>query len=117
MSDKTKKNKKTKPRAPRNRTLTCTTHEISSLSPELLTLNKSTDAKTLKNRIINQEIQKALPFLPRAFVDLLILDPPYNLTKNFNGNIFHSREADKYTAWLEGILSSLLPLLRPTASD
>jgi len=27
------------------------------------------------------------PRLPPAFVDLLILDPPYNLTKNYHGNV------------------------------
>lgn len=86
------------------------------LSSELLHLTEPVTAEILKNRIINQDIQTACPFLPRGFVDLLILDPPYNLTKNFNGHIFRSQEADAYTAWFDGILSSLLPLLRPTAS-
>jgi len=86
------------------------------LSSELLHLTEPVTAEMLKNRIINQDIQTAYRFLPRGFVDLLILDPPYNLTKNFNGHIFRSQEADTYTAWFDDILSSLLPLLRPMAS-
>lgn len=58
----------------------------------------------------------ACPLLPRSFADLLILDPPYNLTKDFNGHVFRAQDADAYISWFDSILSSLVPLLRPTAS-
>lgn len=105
-----------KTRAPRNRTLTCTHDELSVLAAELLRLSEPTNAELLINRIINQDITEAIPFLPTAFVDLLILDPPYNLTKNYNGHVFRSQEADQYTCWFDSVVSSLIPLLRPTAS-
>ena len=54
--------------------------------------------------------------LPRAFVDLLILDPPYNLTKQFNGLTFARRAVDQYTEYLDEIISKLKPLLKPDAS-
>jgi len=105
-----------KKRAPRNRTLTCTEAELELLSTDLLRLTKPVDPESLTDRIVNQDLDHALPFLPTGFVDLLILDPPYNLTKNYNGHVFRSREAEDYTAWFGRILSSLLPLLRPQAS-
>ena len=105
-----------KTRAPRNRTLTCTDDELSVLATELLRLSAPANAELLTNRIINQDLTEALPYLPTAFVDLLVLDPPYNLTKNYNGHAFQSQEADQYTAWVDGVVSSLIPLLRPTAS-
>jgi len=105
-----------KKRAPRNRTLTCTETELASLSTHLLHLTEPATPESLTDRIINQDLNDALPCLPRTFVDLLILDPPYNLTKNYNGHVFHSREAEDYIAWFNRILASLLPLLRPTAS-
>jgi site-specific DNA-methyltransferase (adenine-specific) len=46
----------------------------------------------------------------------LILDPPYNLTKNYNGRIFQAKEAEEYRRWFDDVLSSLMPLLRPTAT-
>ena len=105
-----------KTRAQRNRTLICTAEEISSLSSELLQLSQPATVALLTDRIINQDFQAACPFLPRSFVDLLILDPPYNLTKDFNGHVFRAQEADAYASWFNGILSSTVPLLRPTAS-
>lgn len=54
--------------------------------------------------------------LPVAQVDLLFLDPPYNLSKSFNGKQFNKRSTDEYTTWLDGILAILKPLLKRTAS-
>ena len=105
-----------KTRAPRNRTLTCAADELSLLSSDLLRLSAPVNPEMLTDSIINQEFQAVCPFLPRAFVDLLILDPPYNLTKNFNGHIFRAQEAGEYVSWFDGMLSAVLPLLRPTAS-
>ena len=105
-----------KKRAPRNRTLTCTEAEFVSLSTDLLRLTEPVGPESLADRIVHQDLDHALPFLPIGFVDLLILDPPYNLTKNYNGHVFRSREAKDYVAWFSRVLSSLLPLLRPKAS-
>jgi site-specific DNA-methyltransferase (adenine-specific) len=105
-----------KTRAPQNRTLTCTAEEISALSAELLQLSQPATVGLLTDRVINQDFLAVCPFLPRSFVDLLILDPPYNLTKDFNGHVFRVQEAEAYAAWFDGILSSAVPLLRPAAS-
>lgn len=103
-------------RAPRNRTLTCTKDELLALSSELLLLERPTTAEDVADRVINQDFREACPLLPRSFVDLLILDPPYNLTKNFNGHVFRTKEADDYRAWFENTLIAMIPLLKPKAS-
>lgn len=54
--------------------------------------------------------------LPCGFVDLLILDPPYNLTKDFNGHKFDKRSVDDYTIWLDEVVVTLKPLLKKSAS-
>ncbi len=105
-----------KKRAPRNRTLTCTEAELASLSTGLLSLTEPVSPESLADRIVNQDLDQALPFLPAGFVDLLILDPPYNLTKSFNGHVFRAKEAEDYVAWFGQMLSLLLPLLRPRGS-
>jgi len=105
-----------KARAPRNRTLTCTDAEIARYAVDLLCLSKAASVASLTDRIINQDFCLARPFLPEEFVDLLILDPPYNLTKNYNGHIFRSQEAEAYTSWFDDVAASLLPFLRPAAS-
>jgi site-specific DNA-methyltransferase (adenine-specific) len=56
------------------------------------------------------------PQLPPEFVDLLILDPPYNLTKNFKGYRFNQRTVESYTIWLDTMVQMILLTLKPTAS-
>lgn len=103
-------------RAPRNKTLTCTEDEIKTFSSNLLQLSNTAALESVVDRVINQDFGDAVPLLPRSFVDLLILDPPYNLTKNFNGHIFRAKEAEKYASWFEDMLLSMLPLLTSKAS-
>jgi len=105
-----------KTRAPRNRSLTCTDEEIANLSADLLQLSRQPTVAEVTNRIINKDYRRSIPLLPHAFVDLLILDPPYNLTKNFNGHLFRAKEADDYASWFEDMLSTMIPLLTPEAS-
>lgn len=86
------------------------------MSAELLQLSQPATVELLTDRVINQDFVTACPYLPRSFVDLLILDPPYNLTKDFNGHVFRVQEAKAYSDWFDGILSSMIRLLRSTAS-
>ena len=103
-----------KQRAPRNRTLTCTPEEIESLSGQLLKNPTSPQVNELEGRIIHGDTFKVLPALPSAFVDLLIVDPPYNLSKNYNGHLFKKRES--YPAWFESFLSNVRMILKPQAT-
>jgi site-specific DNA-methyltransferase (adenine-specific) len=82
----------------------------------LLRLNEPVSLSVITNSVINQDLTKALPFLPSGIVDLLILDPPYNLSKNFNGNIIHAQEATEYQSWFEKMICAMLRLLKPNAT-
>ena len=72
-------------RASRNRTLSCTGEEIARLSREILKINSPVSRKEIESRVMAGDIFKVAKYFPESFVDLLILDPPYNLSKNFNG--------------------------------
>ena len=85
-----------KQRAPRNRTLTCSPDETGTFKEGLLHLSEPAEISQIENAIINQDFFKAVQFLPRRAVDLLILDPPYNLSKDFNGHLFEEKEEDDY---------------------
>lgn len=105
-----------KERAPRNRTLTCGDAEMASLALEILRLRAPAHSEEIFGRVIHQDFLDVRRFLPQAFADLVILDPPYNLTKNYNGHVFHAKEAEAYKTWFDDVISSLVPLLRPTAT-
>lgn len=105
-----------KKRAPRNRTLTCSDSEIDLLSKRLLNVAESIAVSDITNKIINQDLFDCIHLLPDSFVDLLIIDPPYNLTKNFNGRLFKSQKADDYTKWFSSTIKALVHILKPGSS-
>ena len=105
-----------KVRAHRNRTITLSRAETEHYSKELIRISKPVDLNAIGNRIANQDIFEALVFLPNSFVDLLILDPPYNLTKTFDSTTFRKKSIAKYAEWFEELLVRLLPTLTSTAS-
>ncbi|MCG3206772.1 MAG: DNA adenine methyltransferase YhdJ [Anaerolineae bacterium] len=105
-----------KVRAPRNRTITLTEAEREQFSRRLLRLSEPVTAKALLDSTIQQELLAALPHLPAGFVDLLFIDPPYNLNKTFNRRNFSQMPLAEYENWLDGWLAPLLRTLKPTAS-
>ncbi len=81
-----------------------------------ISVNRKTEVKNILNKTIIGDSLKVMEKLPRSFVDLLIVDPPYNLNKNYHGNKFNQTNNEEYeqytTAWIEKVL----PLLKPNAS-
>ena len=65
---------------------------------------------------MNQDLFSAIPFLPQGFVNLLVLDPPYNLSKDYNGTRFRARDGDSYRTWFRRVLDLLSPTLASNAS-
>jgi site-specific DNA-methyltransferase (adenine-specific) len=105
-----------KPRAPRNRTIIINDAGRRRLERRLITIDRSNQEKEIPTGTIMGDYRKVLPLLPCSFADLLILDPPYNLNKDFNGRKFSKLPVDEYTQWLREVLTLLKPTLRPTAT-
>lgn len=105
-----------KKRAPRNRTITLTTEEVKLYSKSLINLKSKSNIKSIINKTIHQDLFEAIDFLPVNFVDLLIIDPPYNLEKSFNSNRFKVKSISDYTDWVDSFLSKLVRVLKPDAS-
>ena len=105
-----------KNRAPRNRTLSCTTDELEKLSAQFLYLNKSTISSHISERVMCGDIFNIAPYLPNSFVDLLILDPPYNLSKNYNGLVFREKNKSDYQVWFESLVKIIKPFLTLNAT-
>ncbi len=54
--------------------------------------------------------------LPPKSVDLIIADPPYNLTKSFNGTTFTKKKALDYEEYTRQWLTGIRPLLKDNGS-
>ncbi len=105
-----------KARASRNRTISLSDAERERYGSRLLTLNGSVKLDAILNRTIHQDMLIALDYLPSHFADLIFVDPPYNLTKQFNGRTFAARSLDSYEEWLESWLPQMTRLLKPNGS-
>ena len=107
-------------RAPRNRTLVLSDEDIRRLKPRLLQLKKNCSLAEFEREIVGRTIWQdsfeALDRLPERCVDLLIADPPYNLTKKYDASVFRASGESEYGKWLERWVEKLPRLLKPTAS-
>ena len=105
-----------KTRAPRNRTLICSEDEMNALSGDLVSVKSPMTFREVENKIIHQDIFDAVSHLPAGFVDLLILDPPYNLSKNYDGRYFKEKQRSDYQIWFSSLLKVVQPLLKADAT-
>ena len=105
-----------KQRAGNNRTLTLTNEEIELLRQKLLTENNITENTDVVNKTLNGDILTVLKYIPNEFADLIIIDPPYNLSKNFNGMKFNSRSDDSYDEYLATWFPEVCKKLKPNGS-
>lgn len=122
----------TKVRAANNRTVTLSDAEKQHLLAALTTLAQPVTVDSARpvtpavaqqvtsaeiiDRVIHGNLFELIPLLPPATVDLLVVDPPYNMNKTFNSNSFASMGLSEYAEWMESWFVPLLPLLKPTAS-
>ncbi len=105
-----------KVKAPRNKTIELSRIEAALYLSQALKLKAPAKLSEVKNQVICQDCLKAMDFLPDKCVDLMIVDPPYNLTKNFGQNSFREMEAEKYLRWLDSWLQKTVRLLKDKAS-
>ena len=107
---------KNKERAKNNRTLTLLIEEIESLKSKLATEETLKENPDVLNKTLNGDVLKMLEFVPDNFADLIIIDPPYNLTKNFNGFKFNSRSDESFDEYLETWFPQVCKKLKPNGS-
>jgi site-specific DNA-methyltransferase (adenine-specific) len=105
-----------KVRAHRNRTISLSRAETDQYRKDLIHFSKPVEPDAINNKIVNQDIFDVLRLLPEGFADLLILDPPYNLTKTFTSTTFRKKSIAMYAEWFESLLIELLSTLKRTAS-
>lgn len=107
-----------KVRAKNNRTLTLSQEEYTYYETQLRTFlpNETISLPDMMNRTVCNDLFDVLDRLPREFADLIVIDPPYNLTKDFNGFKFSSCSHDKYRDYLRSWFPQVVSLLKPTGS-
>lgn len=104
-----------KQRAKNNRTLTLLPEEIELFRHKLIT-KENIKFSELINKTINGDVIEMLQYIPDEFADLIIIDPPYNLSKNFNGYKFNARRENEFELFLKSWFPELCKKLKPNGS-
>ena len=107
-----------KERAERNRTIVLSEEERIFFFDNLLTFkgNHQIELREIMNKTINNDLLKIIDTLPKNFADLIIIDPPYNLTKDFNGFTFKSSSSSQYLDYLRSWFPKVVDLLKHNGS-
>ena len=102
-------------RSKRNKTIDFTLEEA---SPELLSqiIHPTDNLQTISNKIINGDSFKVMTQLAPHQVDLALIDPPYNLNKQYDGLNFKKMSTSQYQTYTQKWIDLLKPLLKENAS-
>lgn len=103
-------------KAPRNKTINLSQQQINAYVKGAVKLKEKTPIRELKNKIILQDSFKVMKFIPNASVDLIVVDPPYNLTKVFGSTTFRECGMDEYKKWLSDWLKECYRILKVTGT-
>jgi len=107
-----------KERAPRNRTLIVSDSESAGFAEKLLvdTGKTSLDLEAILNKTVLGDTIEVLKKLPDSIFDLIIIDPPYNLDKDFHGFKFKASDDRAYVEYLETWFTDVVRTMKPNAS-
>ena len=103
-------------KAARNRTIELSAEEQEYFAKKLLKITAPTAEQSLRDKTILGDTFEVLQYLPDAFADLIFVDPPYNLNKQFNTSGFRAMRPEQYEQWLDSWLKQLPRLMKPNAS-
>jgi site-specific DNA-methyltransferase (adenine-specific) len=105
-------------RAPRNRTLVLDKNETERLRSKLLYVSNSDKLSQdiVIDKIICADLFDIINNLPKQFADLIVLDPPYNLNKDFHGLRFNQLSDENYYKYLQKWFDKILKTLKPNGS-
>lgn len=99
-----------KEKAPMNRTITIDDGEINELKLKVQYHYR------MPNEIICGDFNEINNSLPENSVDLILLDPPYNITKKYDQEVFKAMSDDDYYDYIKDIIFKCLIKLKPTGT-
>ena len=99
-----------------NKTIDLTIEEGKVYLDRCIKVNSRTDVESILDKTLLGDTLEILSLMPEKFIDLLIVDPPYNIDKDFHGNKFKKSADSIYEEYTKAWIERVLPLLKNTAS-
>lgn len=70
----------------------------------------------ITDKFYNADFFKAVKYLPDKFADLVIADPPYNLRKNYGGEVFNKKSEEEYARFTRDWLIEIKRIIKDNGS-
>lgn len=102
--------------AGRNRTIRLSEAEEQAYLARCIRPSQPQHLDMVRDKTICGDFFQMVQFMPHGCVDLLIADPPYNLTKSFGGTVFAKKKTTEYEDYTRRWLDAVMPLLKENAS-
>lgn len=107
----------TKIKAGRNKTIDTSIDEGKKYLDKCIAIEKPIDdINSILDKTIIGNTFHVMELLPEKSIDLIIADPPYNLTKSFHGTQFSRKKESEYEDYTRQWLSKAIPLLKDDGS-
>ena len=106
----------TKEKSSRNKTIVLDKEDVKKFFNRTIKIESKKLPKYILNKTIYGDVFECANLLPDKFVDLLVVDPPYNLDKVFNGTNFKKTNDDEYREYTRNWIKSILHTLKDDAS-
>lgn len=103
-------------KAARNKTIDMSIEEGKQYLDRCISISEPTGIDSILNKTIRGDCLEVIPLLPNSFIDLLIVDPPYNLDKDFHGKKFKKTSDDVYEEYTETWVKAIIPHLKKEAT-
>ena len=100
----------------KNKTIDITVEQGKEYLDRCISLHNKTTIENIIDKTILGDTFDVLTKLPEKSIDLLLVDPPYNLDKEFHGNEFKSMSDDNYENYIDSWITALIPTLKANAS-
>lgn len=100
-------------KSPRNKTISLSEEDIELFSSGCIkNVDCDLDIDTIRNKTIIGDFFNVTQYLPKKFADLVIVDPPYNLSKEFDNVKFNRMNDEEYfnftERWVKSVVGNIL---------
>ena len=99
----------------RNQTITVSEREIPSLKIHISSIEDLQNGFH-DDMVVNADLYDCIDLIPDNHFDLIIIDPPYNLDKDFHGRVFSAMKQDEYEEYLRSWFYKVCDKLKDNGS-
>lgn len=105
-----------KTRGVRNRTLTVNPQEKGALERYIVEQKDLIRDMSFADKLIHADLLNVIDLVPDGIADLIIIDPPYNLTKTFNKAKFAATTPEQYAEYMRSWFGKVCDKLKPSGT-